>query len=284
MRRLVVINVRDLTKKYGNSIALNGISFNVYQGEIFGLLGPSGAGKTTLLKILTGQLTKTSGVARIFDVDCEAMHESQYSKIGIMLDDCALYSRLTCYQNLKIFSKIHKIPRSQIETILSRVGLIEAKNRKAGDLSRGMLQRLCFANAILHSPELVLLDEPTSALDPSTAQSIRALVLELKRNGSTVVLTTHNMSEAMQLCDKVALLNNGKIIEHGNPQEICSRYDEREVTLILSDGRKVSLSLEDDCDLICRYIKAGEVRAIHSNERNLEDVFIRLTGRGLQIS
>ena len=211
-----MIKVNSLVKSFGKQTVLSDVTFEARDREIFGLLGPSGAGKTTIINILTGQLDADGGS---FDTGA-ALFET-----GLMLDADGLYIRLSCLDNLSIFADIYGIPRKKAMEALKSVGLEDDKNKAVSALSKGMRQRLALARAILHEPKVLFLDEPTSGLDPSTARGIQKLIKGLCENGTTVFLTTHNMEEAVKLCNHVALLHQGKIVEQGAPAEICERYN-----------------------------------------------------------
>lgn len=279
-----IVSAQNLTKNYGQIAALKNISFSVSPGEIFGLLGPSGAGKTTLLKILTGQLERTSGNVEIFQQDSQKINNKLYTEMGMLLDDCGLFERLSCYANLNIFVKIYGLDSKEINAILEQVKLTEAKNRAVDKLSKGMKQRLAFARAIIHNPKILFLDEPTSGLDPATACYIHDMIKELAAKGTTVILTTHNMHEAAKLCDNVALLSGGQIVEYGNPNEICLRNSNQGgYKIILYSGEEMELpSDEMAIENIIDYFTKRKIKSIHSKEVNLETVFIKLTGRGLE--
>lgn len=275
------ISATNITHKFSENIVLNNISLEIKQGKIFGLLGPSGAGKTTLIKILTGQLTPTSGEAFILQKRTNNLTGNDYTKIGIMMDNFGLYERLNCYDNLKFFSKILGVPKSKIDMVLSDVGLQNHKQTPVIHLSKGMKNRLSFARALLGEPKILFLDEPTSGLDPKTVLEIHEMILKEKQKGTTIFLTTHNMQEAEKLCDRIALLNNGKIVESGNPKEICRRYNHQKKILVhLSNGTDLEL-LHDKASIItlANYFENNEVETIHSTEPNLETVFMELTGR-----
>ena len=166
-----MISLKEVTRSFGDKQVLRGISLEIDKGEIFGLLGPSGAGKTTLVNILTGQLS-CGGSAEIFGVDCGSIGSGLYRRMGAVLDNCGLYERLSCADNLRLHARIHSVPFSRIEEALRKVGLDGCGSRKVKALSKGMKQRLALARAILHEPELIFMDEPTSGLDPSTALEI----------------------------------------------------------------------------------------------------------------
>jgi ABC-2 type transport system ATP-binding protein len=207
--------MNNISKSFGGHIVLSEVSFTVHENEIFGLLGPSGAGKTTIINILTNQIKEDSGSRRIGAAPLNT---------GLMLDEDGLYIRLNCLDNLNVFAEIYGIPKKKSAEALADVGLSSAAKVPVSKLSKGMRQRLALARAILHEPKILFLDEPTSGLDPGTARGIHRLIQTLRDKGATVFLTTHNMDEAVKLCDNVALLHKGKIVEYGAPAEICTRY------------------------------------------------------------
>jgi ABC-2 type transport system ATP-binding protein len=233
------ISVKQVSKTFGTKDVLKNISLDISAGEIFGLLGPSGAGKTTLIRILTGQLSYT-GTAEILGKSCDRLDRSIYNEIGMVLDNSGVYERLSCLDNMKLFAKLYSIPKTEVTKLLNRVGLTDGKI-SAGKLSKGMKQRLILARALLHHPKLLFLDEPTSGLDPATSAEIHKLLLEVRDTGTTIFLTTHNMAEAYKLCDHVALLNEGTIVEYGIPDELCRKYNkENTITILCRDGQTVT--------------------------------------------
>ena len=279
-----LLTMEHIQKKYGDYTALQDISLSIQSGEIFGFLGPSGAGKTTTIKILTGQLIQTSGEATILGKSTQNIDEEIYEQIGVVTDTVGVYDRLTVRDNLNAFAKILDVDKGLVDEVLYKVGLSKYKNQKAGKLSKGQKQRVALARAILHKPKLLFLDEPTSGLDPTTAKQIHALFLELKKQGVAIFLTTHNMEEATKLCDYVALLNEGHIVEFGTPKELCLRYNtNKKYQLTLQSGENIILENDElSFNKMGAYFKHGLVETIHSNEPTLEDVFISVTGRSLE--
>ncbi len=279
-----MIQCKDLRKRFDSNEVLKGISFAIPKGSIFGLLGPSGAGKTTLIKIITGQLAYDEGYVRIMDKKPENLNGKDKKNFGIMMDNFGVYERFSCRDNLSVFADIYNVPKSSINEILEEVGLSNVSKTQASDLSKGMRVRLQLARTFMHSPEILFLDEPTSGLDPQTMRGIHKIILEKKKNGATIFLTTHNMDEAYKLCDNVALLNEGKIVETGKPEDICRRYDHhKKIKMHLQTGEDVVMSRsEKSVDEISELLKSGKVETIHSTEPTLETVFLELTGRKLQ--
>ena len=279
-----MIRCADVCKSFDGRPVLSGVGFEIPDGQIFGLLGPSGAGKTTLIKILTGQLGFDRGTVRILDKDVGTLTGADRKQIGIMMDEFGVYERLSCADNLKIFADIYGVPRSRIGQALAMVGLEGEGRKPAMNLSKGMRARLCLARVFLHAPRIIFLDEPTSGLDPQTARQIHRIILEKKNSGCIVFLTTHNMEEAAALCDRVALLNEGVIVERGAPREICRRYNhQKRIRLHLVTGEDADLPHDGtSAEKIARLLREGEIETIHSSEPNLETVFLELTGRRLQ--
>ncbi|BAC12203.1 ABC transporter ATP-binding protein [Oceanobacillus iheyensis] len=283
MEKQMVIQVEHLSKKFKNESALKDLNFSVHAGEIFGFLGPSGSGKTTTIKILTGQLAQTSGQATVLGKSVNQIDESIYEQVGIVTDNSGLYEKMTVYNNLKVFAKILNVKKERIDLLLERVGLLEHKDKIASNLSKGMSQRLVLARALLHKPKVLFLDEPTSGLDPSTAEAVHALLFELKESGTAIFLTTHNMDEATKLCDHVALLNDGLIVEHGPPKAICLRFNSNKRYRVLLKGEQeleLPHSLETT-EQIKEWMKNDQLLTIHSCEPTLENVFLEVTGREL---
>lgn len=275
------IEVTHIRKEFQGRTVLSDINIKVGKGEIFGLLGPSGAGKTTLIKILTGQLSADAGEAVVMGRNVKKVDSSFYKNYGMVLDNTGLYHRLTCKDNLLLFAEIYGLKKTRAKEVLEQVGLVEAYKTPVHKLSKGMMQRLVLARAFMHEPKILFLDEPTSGLDPSTARDIRNLIQKQKEKGTTVFLTTHNMEEATELCKNIALLFEGKLVEYGEPDAICRKYNNNNsIKVLLKDGKSITLSNESTAaEEIYRYFKEEQVESIHSSEPNLESVFVQVTGR-----
>ncbi|HIZ81969.1 MAG TPA: ABC transporter ATP-binding protein [Candidatus Mediterraneibacter pullistercoris] len=278
------ISVNHISKKYDKDFVLKDVTAVLHKGEILGFLGPSGAGKTTTIKILTGQLMPTSGEAKVLGIDCQKIDERIYEQIGIVTDSSGVYERMSVYDNLKYFARLLNVPLADIDPLLKRIGLYEHRKKPASKLSKGQTQRLVVARALLHKPKVLFLDEPTSGLDPSTALEIHRILRELKEEGMAIFLTTHNMEEAAKLCDHVALLNEGVIVEYGTPEEICLKYNTvKKYRVQLTDGTKhVLLQGSDTAGRIASWMEADQIETLHTCEPTLESVFLEVTGRELQ--
>ncbi|MFD0588771.1 ABC transporter ATP-binding protein [Paenibacillus sp. GCM10027627] len=278
-----IIEVRSLQKSFSNSRALKDVSFSVRKGEIFGFLGPSGSGKTTTIKILTAQLNATAGSATVFGVNADQLKQNKFrKKIGIITDNTSLYGRLSVYDNLKFFCDLYEVPYSRIDEVLSMVNLTGESKKIVSKLSKGMLQRITLARAFLHEPELLFLDEPTSALDPVNTKHIYDGLLKLKAQGTTIFLTTHDMSEAETLCDRVAFLHNGQIQLMDSPTKLKEQRGSQELIVELKDGSKVTVPKgAEGAQQLFQYMSANEVAAVNTNQPTLGDIFVEVTGRAL---
>ena len=274
-----MIKVERVTKRFGDNIALNQISFSINEGEIFGFLGPSGSGKTTMINILTGQLQANSGKTELLGKDSQKLLPSDFEELGLVGDTSGYYEKLSLYNNLLLFARLYGVSKSRIEEILKQVGLYDSKDTPAEKLSTGMRQRMLLARALINYPKVLFLDEPTSGLDPTTSKKIHKLLQELKERGTTIFLTTHDMNEATLLCDNLALLNKGDLIEQGSPNEIIQKYNtEKKVAVTYSDSTKKVVRFED-----LQQEDYKKMMTIHSCEPTLEDIFIKLTGEKLDV-
>lgn len=268
------IKVNNLTKKFNNNLALNNLTFVVHTGEIFGFLGPSGAGKTTTIKLLTGQLSHDGGDITILGQTPNTFQKIA-NQVGVVSDTSGFYEKLSIYDNLLAYCKLFSVTRTRLNTLLKQVNLYNQRKTIVEKASTGMKQRFLLVRAIIHQPKLLFLDEPTSGLDPTTTKKIHELLTNLKKSGTTIFLTTHNMYEATLLCDHLVLLNNGKVVEQGTPKNLITKYNsEKKVTLTYKNGTNeiipfIKLKTVDDF---------SKIETIHSCEPSLNDIFVTLTG------
>lgn len=218
------IRTKNLTKSFGNRVAVDHININVEPGEIFGFLGPNGAGKTTTIRMLTGQLFPTSGSATVAGYDIVSQRKYITSQIGVVFEHQNLYERLSARDNLNFMRNLYGIGRDRVDEVLKLVGLDDRASEMVKKYSNGMKQRLLIARSLLHEPSILFLDEPTSGLDPLMAHEIRQLITDLGRNGSTIFLTTHSMEEADQLSNRVALIDHGRIIAMDAPTRLKQNH------------------------------------------------------------
>lgn len=282
------IQVEKLRRTFKGRAAVDGISFSVEQGEIFGFLGPNGAGKTTTIRVLTGQLLPSSGSARVAGYDCASQAQRLKPFIGVVGEQQNLYDRMSGRENLAFFARLFGLSSRRVDDVLAQVGLSNRAKESVKIYSNGMKQRLLIARALLNQPQVLFLDEPTRGLDPGAARDIRQAVAALARDGTTVFLTTHYMEEADQLCSRVAFLNDGRIVALDTPQNLKIAHGRRQVKVMLKGtgdaaGDTVILSLDssDDTHRLSDIMRQGQVLTIHSEEASLEDIFIQLAGRGL---
>ena len=281
-----MIKVKNLSFSYTHQPFLENINFEVGMGEIFGFLGPSGAGKSTLQKILTGLITNYSGNAIVNHTESKHHDNSFYEKIGVDFEFPSLYEKLTARQNLSFFGSLYSRKLRDVDELFKRVGLSYDMDKKVSDYSKGMKSRLNFIKALLHDPENLFLDEPTSGLDPSNARDMKDIILEEKHRGKTIILTTHNMNDAAELCDRVAFIVEGKVkaldtphnlvMSKGATKLVYSYLDNKEAT------RECVLSKTAEDRKLQELIKNNKLLSIHSSEPTLNDIFIEVTGRGLQ--
>ena len=275
-----MLALEDVCISFNNSFSLDRLSFQVMSGEIFGFLGPSGAGKTTTMKLLTGQLKKKSGTIRILGKDISEMVRNDYDSIGILSDTNGLYERLTIEENLNFFAKLRNVDKARAEELLKRMHLYDTRKTIIKKCSKGMRQRTVLASAILHRPKILFLDEPTSGLDPATILEVHKMLLELNAEGTTIFLTTHNMEEADKLCERVGILNQGKIVTCGKPQDLKIQYSKNEIEILTKNHEKQFVNKDiHGAKKIMELMEADELVTIHSKEPNLEEIFIELTGR-----
>jgi len=226
------IEVKNLTRDYNGQRAVDGLNFTIEPGEIFGFLGPNGAGKTTTIKMLTGQLRPTSGEARVMGWDVVEEREQLMPQIGVVFDSQNIYERMSARDNLLFYARLFRIENARVEEVLAQVGLTNRAREKVKTFSNGMKQRVVIARALLHKPKVLFLDEPTRGLDPNAARGIREIVVELANQGMTVFLTTHYMEEADKLSDRVAILDQGRIVALDTPEKLKVGYGKGQISTL----------------------------------------------------
>lgn len=240
------ISLENFTKDYGEVKAVDSLSIQVPKGAIFGLLGPNGSGKTTTINCLSGLASPTRGVLKVGGYDVQKETNKVRKVLGICPQETALYPFLSGKENIRLFGDLCSVPKEQLERnvqyVIEKIGLADSIDRRAGKYSGGMKRRVCIAMALVQDPTVVFLDEPTVGMDPQSRRAIWDFIVELKDKGKTILLTTHYMEEAQQLCDEVGIIDHGKLIELGSPDKLMSKY----------------------------------------RAKNLEDVFIQLTGRTIR--
>ena len=279
------ILVDRLTKSYEGREVVRGISFEVPEGAIFGFLGPNGAGKTTSIRMMIGEIRPDDGRIEIMGLSMPQALDRIKTLMGVVPDHQNLYDRLTVRENLRLFARLYGVDDQRVEELIKSVNLVDHADLPTIKLSRGLRQRTLIARGLLHRPKVFFLDEPTSALDPHSSLGIRNLILSLKAQGTTVLLTTHYMEEANSLCDRLAILNHGQIVAVDTPEALRLRFGRprMEITLRTSEGmpgKKLDLPLNDAeaGQQLAGLLGRGEVLRIHSQEASLEEVFLNLTG------
>ncbi len=281
-----MIQVKNLYFSYTKQPFLENINFEVGKGEIFGFLGPSGAGKSTLQKILTGLITNYKGSAIISRVESKEHKDNFYENIGVDFEFPSLYEKLTARQNLSFFGSLYSKKLRSADELLQKVGLLQDADKKVSDYSKGMKSRLNFIKALLHNPDILFLDEPTSGLDPSNSRDMKDVILEEKANGKTIILTTHNMMDAAELCDRVAFIVEGKIKALDTPHNLVMSKGASKLTYTYNEGKEIKkeciLNQAGEDTKLLELLKSNRITSIHSSEPNLNDIFIEVTGRGLQ--
>lgn len=283
-----MIEVRDLHFTYRKSgkEAIRDMNFDIKEGEIFGFLGPSGAGKTTTQRLIIGLLRNYQGHIKVLGKERNQWGKDFYEQIGVAFDFPNLYLKLTAAENLRLIGSYYKHAIGTVSSLLDQVGLLPEKDIRVENFSKGMKMRLNFIRAIMHNPDLMFFDEPTSGLDPVNAHIIKEIILKQKEKGKTVFLTTHNMTVAEQLCDRVAFIVDGQIVVVGAPRDLMVEHGKRMVSVeYVSDGGIVKQDFEmqglGDNEVFQSILKADKIHTIHSMEATLEDIFIELTGRKL---
>jgi ABC-2 type transport system ATP-binding protein len=272
-----------LSKKYGDFEAVKDISFSVKKGTIFGLLGPNGAGKSTTIKMLTCQFPPTSGTAYIRGLNTVVDATEIKRKIGVVFESQNLYEELSVYENLNFFRCLYGSPKEKISEVLKAIGMETHQKNKIKTLSKGMKQKIMIARALINNPETLFLDEPSSGLDPHSAREIRQMILDLKGQGKTILITTHNMEEADFLCDCLAIIQKGSIIAMDTPGNLKKKYGEDvlRIETVTGDVYESPLNTKASSDIFKKLSENNQIFLVHSKEATIEDVFIKLTGEKL---
>ena len=301
------IDIKGLTKSYGELKALNGVNISIKKGEFFGLLGPNGAGKTTTINILTGLVFKESGSAKVFGKDTIKDFRYTRSKIGIAAQEFSVdwffpIEKLLFFQ-AGYYGIKPKDAKPLVDSLLNRLGLSSKRNSRLRQLSGGMKRRFQIAKALVHDPEILILDEPTAGVDVELRRDLWKYLQDLHSRGKTILLTTHYIEEAELLCENVAIIDNGKILKMGAPKELTRELGEAGITVVLenlnglnkkdlenykytSDKNRLHFSVKDPDEELPKIIRvlsnAGlHIQKIESNKSSLEDVFLNLTGKGI---
>lgn len=284
----MVIEVDRLRFTYPGSTGpiLHGLDFSIARGEVFGFLGPSGAGKSTTQKILIGALKNYEGSVKVLGEEMRNCGPSYYERIGVAFEFPNFYHKFTALENLNLFRSLYAGETEDPKHLLDQVGLLNSANLKVSQLSKGMKMRLNFCRALLHRPTVLFLDEPTSGLDPVNSKLMKDLILERKAAGTTIIITTHNMQAAEELCDRVAFIVDGQIKLIDSPRQLKLRQGQKRIRVEYSLGQErlteeFSMNGLADNARFLSLIRHYEVETIHSLEATLEQIFIDVTGRSL---
>lgn len=284
---MIQVENLEFTYKKTQKKAIRDLNFDIQEGEIFGFLGPNGAGKTTTQRLIIGLLRNYTGHIEVLGKERNQWGKEFYEQIGVAFDFPNLYLKLTAKENLQLIGAYYKSRTEDPDKLLDRVGLLPDKDVRVESFSKGMKMRLNFIRSIMHNPSLMFFDEPTSGLDPVNAHIIKGIILDQKSAGRTVFLTTHNMTDAEHLCDRVAFIVDGQIVVTGSPKTLMIEHGKRRVKVEYQlDGKLLEKEFEmhnlagnrEFLDIL----ETNNIKTIHSCEATLEDIFIKLTGRNLQ--
>lgn len=301
-----MIDVENLTKKFGETTAVENISFHIEKGEVFGLLGPNGAGKTTTIRMICCLISSTEGNIRVNGLDVNDKKDAMKIRkmIGLLPDNVGLYESLTVYQNLEYYGKLYECPEAKvkknIEKYLKTLDLWDKKDAIVGTFSKGMKQKVALARALIHDPEILIMDEPTANLDPEASKTIRDIILDLKSEKRTIVLNTHNLDEAQRICTRIGVLNT-RMLAVDTPQNLESAVSGRRTVFLLDEvnddimaavnaahprkveveGNKLVIEMEDPKKetpiLIQSIVSAGgRIQSVNEVGATLEDVYLKL--------
>jgi ABC-2 type transport system ATP-binding protein len=280
MSRAPILELERLTVRYGGFTAVDELSLQLQTGELFGLLGPNGAGKSSTLRVLIGQRRPSGGRAMVCGYDVARQWDYVKPLFGYVPDRENNFEEFTGRRNLQIFAGLYDVPSSQIDACLARVELTEAADVAVRSYSLGMRRKLLLARALLHRPRVLYLDEPTANLDIHSSDVVRQTLRELVASGVTVLLTTHNMQEVEEICDRVAILCRGRLVALDTPLALRQRHVERKVDVVLGDGgrRVFDLDSNEQRSALGLEVAAGRVASLQTREFNFHEAFLKLTG------
>nr|QNO42385.1 vitamin B12 import ATP-binding protein BtuD [Methanosarcinales archaeon ANME-2c ERB4] len=288
-----VLDVAHLTKSFGTKTILDDLSFHIESGEIFGLLGPNGAGKTTIIRIILDILKSDHGSVKMFG---KVFDEAFKERIGYLPEERGLYQKITVFECLKYFANLKSVkkPDDRIDFWLEKVGLIDYKKRRVSDLSKGMQQKIQLASAFIHDPDILILDEPFSGLDPVNTKIVKDIMLDLKHDGKTIILSTHQMDQAERMCDRILMINHGKKVLYGTLDQIKADYRESPVMVVEYEGdlkpidgvtgmedygRYAELGLEmgtDPQEVLKNLMESVKLRRFEMKSPSLNKIFIEV--------
>jgi ABC-2 type transport system ATP-binding protein len=270
------LRLEALTVRYGDFTAVDSLDLSVEPGELFALLGPNGAGKSTTLRVLTGQLRPSGGRAEVLGHDVASSFHAVKPRIAYVPDRDNHFEELSGRDNLRLFAGLYRVDRRRVEECLTAVELDDAAALPVRGYSQGMRRKLLLARALLHRPQLVYLDEPTANLDVHSAALVRRLLTELAQTGTTVLLTTHDMAEVSEICQRAAVICRGRLVALGAPAELQARHTAKVVDAVLADGseRAFSLDVEAERRALADLLALGGIERLKSRERDLEAAFL----------
>jgi ABC-2 type transport system ATP-binding protein len=279
-----LIKIDQLVVRYGDFTAVDGLSLSVRPGELFGFLGPNGAGKSTTMKVLIGVLRPSSGTVEIAGCRIPAQLEKIKPIFGYVPDTENHIEEFTGRQNLELFADLYSVSRHVVDEMLLRLELDEAADVLVRGYSKGMRKKLLLARELLHSPKILYLDEPTANLDSHSTELVRRMLRSLTESGVTVFVTTHNMEEVEEICDRVAILSHGKLIECDTPGSLVARYAEHKVVVRYEKDQQsfretLNLAEESERTRLAELVQRGDCTGIQSRDVNFDDVFRKLTGQ-----
>lgn len=282
-----MFEVNQLKFKYpkNKDATIKDISFKIEKGEIFGFLGPSGAGKSTTQKLLLKLLTGSQGHITYEGKPIDSLGSSFYEEIGVSFEMPIHFSKMTAYENMLFFQNLYQ-KKADIKSLMEKVGLWKDKDKLISEYSKGMKIRLNIVRALLNQPKMLFLDEPTNGLDPKNAMILKDMIKDFKRQGGTVFITSHIMSDIDQLCDRVAFIVDGKIVELASPRELKIKYGKKQITVDYLDHGQLKqkvfdMKVKNAQKELAQLIEMHEIETIHSGESTLEDIFIQVTGVSL---